>query len=243
MAERKGPNLQNIPFPFRTPDFQEIFRARESLPKAPSLDYGAIERDIRNVQHYYAETLRDRDENPIPPTCAHCGRAKEWCEGIKKMEVRGPDGELIGVVTGWKPSTDFPGRTVVTAAVLPQFKDYLMGKHRYVSMGARTDNPSCSLCGTEGMQECHHLREYEATKEDAGENAPTFISASLDLTPEVMADKVTHLKLNRRVRDGSITSCGKRIYNRKREHDHVVVDYDHIDQVTCPRCLARKENP
>jgi len=34
-------------------------------------------------RHTYAETLRDRDDHPIPPTCAHCGRAKAYCEGEK----------------------------------------------------------------------------------------------------------------------------------------------------------------
>jgi hypothetical protein len=31
------------------------------------------------ADHVYTETRLDRDDNPIPPTCAHCGRLKDDC--------------------------------------------------------------------------------------------------------------------------------------------------------------------
>jgi hypothetical protein len=31
------------------------------------------------ADHVYTETRLDRDDNPIPPTCAHCGRPKDDC--------------------------------------------------------------------------------------------------------------------------------------------------------------------
>jgi hypothetical protein len=34
-------------------------------------------------QHVYREVTYDRDDRPIPPTCAHCGRAKDLCTGDK----------------------------------------------------------------------------------------------------------------------------------------------------------------
>jgi hypothetical protein len=34
-------------------------------------------------RHTYAEVTYDRDDRPIPPTCAHCGRAKNYCTGDK----------------------------------------------------------------------------------------------------------------------------------------------------------------
>jgi hypothetical protein len=33
--------------------------------------------------HVYREVTYDRDDRPIPPTCAHCGRAKDLCTGDK----------------------------------------------------------------------------------------------------------------------------------------------------------------
>jgi hypothetical protein len=37
----------------------------------------------READHDYAETTLDRDDNPIPPTCAYCGRGKAFCKGKK----------------------------------------------------------------------------------------------------------------------------------------------------------------
>jgi hypothetical protein len=106
MTERTGPNLQNIPI--GTPEGK---RLDEQVKKqirgyffspdlgfydasTPLWDYAQVETEIldrmkmdRLGQHRYAETLRDRDENPISPTCAQCGRAKDWCEGIKDTEA------------------------------------------------------------------------------------------------------------------------------------------------------------
>jgi hypothetical protein len=33
--------------------------------------------------HTYAEVTHDRDDRPIPPTCAHCGRVERYCTGDK----------------------------------------------------------------------------------------------------------------------------------------------------------------
>lgn len=190
----------------------------------------------------------------------------------KKIEVRGPGGNVIGLVTEFKPSVHHPGGTDVTAAIMPQFKDYLVGRIESFSMGAKVEEPFCSLCDTAGEHDCPNVREVtrvyelsgrdyhipESSKGVAGQI--TFISASIDMIPEAFGapegtegyldgkpaafEKVTHLKIERRVRDGSITSCGKTIYNRKRGLDKAV-GLDDLEHVTCPDCLARqrKEKP
>jgi hypothetical protein len=38
--------------------------------------------------HVQSLTTRDRDDNPIPPTCAYCGRVAERCEGVRDEEPR-----------------------------------------------------------------------------------------------------------------------------------------------------------
>lgn len=99
MTERTGPNLQNIPIGttegkrldeetkrkirgiFFSPDMG-FFDASK-----PLWDYASVETVLKDPRHRYAETLRDRDDRPIPPTCAHCGRAKDWCEGRKDTET------------------------------------------------------------------------------------------------------------------------------------------------------------
>jgi len=35
------------------------------------------------ADHDYREVLYDRDDYPVPPTCAHCGRARVYCRGRK----------------------------------------------------------------------------------------------------------------------------------------------------------------
>lgn len=51
---------------------------RDAARKADIAHRRAIEAD-----HDYAETTLDRDDNPIPPTCAYCGSGKAFCKGRK----------------------------------------------------------------------------------------------------------------------------------------------------------------
>jgi hypothetical protein len=50
------------------PDFEEVCLK----PKAPAPSVGPPD-------HVYSETLYDRDDNPIEPTCAYCGNLRRYC--------------------------------------------------------------------------------------------------------------------------------------------------------------------
>lgn len=64
--------------PYRGPKFgKELRRLEEALTSGDEA-----------TDHAYAETLLDRDDQPISPTCAHCGRLKKDCLASK---IR-PDG-------------------------------------------------------------------------------------------------------------------------------------------------------
>jgi hypothetical protein len=180
----------------------------------------------------------------------------------KKIEVRGPDGNVIGLVTEFKPSVHHPGGTDVTAAIYPEFRKYIVGNHSSMSMGAKVEEPVCLLCAQGDVPHAGHRRfgprDIDLSKGTKGEI--TFISASIDMAPEafgapkgtegyldgepVAFEKVTHIKLERRVRDGFRTACGKTISTRKRRLD-TAVGLDDLDHVTCPKCLERhaKEKP
>lgn len=40
---------------------------------------------MKQPDHDYHETTRDRDDRPIDPTCAYCGKPKHLCEGGAKQ--------------------------------------------------------------------------------------------------------------------------------------------------------------
>lgn len=51
---------------------------RDAARKAEITHRHAVEAD-----HDYVETTLDRDDRPIRPTCAYCGRSTAYCEGRK----------------------------------------------------------------------------------------------------------------------------------------------------------------
>jgi hypothetical protein len=42
-----------------------------------------VQRAHDEADHDYAETTLDRDDRPIRPTCAYCGRSTPYCKGRK----------------------------------------------------------------------------------------------------------------------------------------------------------------
>lgn len=58
--------------------FQEAVR-----PNAGSPPSAGTESVPSTTTHRYAPTTRDRDDNPISPTCAHCGEAAQYCKGVR----------------------------------------------------------------------------------------------------------------------------------------------------------------
>jgi len=48
-------------------------------PDLTAMVTGAVD----GSDHEYVEVTYDRDDNPIPPTCAYCGRTKDYCKGCK----------------------------------------------------------------------------------------------------------------------------------------------------------------
>ena len=51
---------------------------RDAARKAEITHRHAVEAD-----HDYVETTLDRDDRPIRPTCAYCGRSTAYCKGRK----------------------------------------------------------------------------------------------------------------------------------------------------------------
>lgn len=96
---------------------------------------------MKQPDHDYHETLFDRDDRPIQPTCAYCGKPKTLCQGgAKGVESEGkiyrnPDvtpfipgrGRILTVPKGEEPTlgeiiqVDFEGSLVQKRVVGLEF--------------------------------------------------------------------------------------------------------------------------